>query len=195
VQLQCLQRAPGRRVTEKSHFSALNVGLAGTGNRTQATCLAGSVSRRSAIHFAIHTQRFETAARTKKKLSGAAAMAAFTEQGVGANAVCRGHSRGRGTDTGAKVREPWVCPNLPYTEEQCKKILAWYNTRELCSKWGNKKKKGDKHACPAGGSTCKKCKRTGHYDPHCFANRKLLTETCNVSGQGFSDADYTSLQV
>jgi hypothetical protein len=47
-----LPRAPGRRVTEKCHFSTLNVGLAGTGNRTQATCLAGSVSRRSAIHYA-----------------------------------------------------------------------------------------------------------------------------------------------
>jgi hypothetical protein len=32
VQLQCLQRATGRRVTEKSHFSTLNVGLAGTRN-------------------------------------------------------------------------------------------------------------------------------------------------------------------
>jgi hypothetical protein len=52
VQLQCLQRAPGHRVTEKSHFSTLNVGLAGTGNQTQATCLSGSVSRRSAIHYA-----------------------------------------------------------------------------------------------------------------------------------------------
>jgi hypothetical protein len=36
----------------KSHFSTLKVGLAGTGNRTQATCLAGSVARRSAIHYA-----------------------------------------------------------------------------------------------------------------------------------------------
>jgi hypothetical protein len=52
VQLQCLQRAPGRRVTEKSYFSTLIIGLAGTGNQTQATCLAGSVSKRSAIHYA-----------------------------------------------------------------------------------------------------------------------------------------------
>jgi hypothetical protein len=52
VQLQCLQRTPGRRVTEKSHFSTLNVGLAGTGNQTQATCFAGSVSRHLAIHYA-----------------------------------------------------------------------------------------------------------------------------------------------
>jgi hypothetical protein len=51
--MQCLQRAPGRRVTEKCHFSTLNVGLAGTGNRTQVTCLASSVSRRSAIHYAL----------------------------------------------------------------------------------------------------------------------------------------------
>jgi hypothetical protein len=77
--------------------------------------------------------RFETAARTKKTLS-APAMAAFTEQGAGANAVGWGRGRGRGTDTGAKVREPWVRPNLPYTEDQCKNILSWYNTRELCSK-------------------------------------------------------------
>jgi hypothetical protein len=46
------ERAPWRRVTEKSHFSALNVGLAGTGNQTQATCLAGSITRRSATHYA-----------------------------------------------------------------------------------------------------------------------------------------------
>jgi hypothetical protein len=56
------------------------------------------------------TRRFEAAARTKKTLSRPAVMAAFTEQGVGANAVGRGRgrglSRGRGTDTGAKVREP-----------------------------------------------------------------------------------------
>jgi hypothetical protein len=32
VQLQCLQCAPGRRVTEKSQCSTLNIGLAGTGN-------------------------------------------------------------------------------------------------------------------------------------------------------------------
>jgi hypothetical protein len=52
VQLQCLQRAPCRRESEKSHFSTLNVGLARTGNRTRATCMAGTVARRSAIHFA-----------------------------------------------------------------------------------------------------------------------------------------------
>jgi hypothetical protein len=45
------ERAPWRRVTEKSHFSTLNVGLAGTGNWTQATCLTGSDSRRSDIHY------------------------------------------------------------------------------------------------------------------------------------------------
>jgi hypothetical protein len=101
------------------------------------------------------TRRFETAERTKKTLSGSAAMAAYTEPGVGANAVGQGRGGGCGTDTGAKVREPWVQnPNLPYTEIQCKKILAWYNTRELCSKCGNNKKKGEKHACPANGSTC-----------------------------------------
>jgi hypothetical protein len=136
------------------------------------------------------TRRFDTAARTQKTLSNPAAMAAFTEQGAGANAI--GQERGRGR---AKVREPWVCPNLPYTKDQCKKIFTWYNTRELCSKCGTKKKKGEKHVCPAGNSTCKKCKCTGHYDPHCLANWKPPTETCNVSGQDVSDADYTSLQV
>jgi hypothetical protein len=40
VQLQCLQRAPrGRRVTEKSNFSTLIVGLAGTRDRTHAAVL------------------------------------------------------------------------------------------------------------------------------------------------------------
>jgi hypothetical protein len=107
-------------------------------------------------------QRFETAAITKKTLCSPAAMAAFTEQGASANAIVWGRGRGRGTNTGAKVREPWVCPNLPYTEDQCNFFLTWYNTRELCSKCGNNKKKGKKHACPAGNSTYKKCNRTGH---------------------------------
>jgi hypothetical protein len=117
-------------------------------------------------------------------------MVAYTEPGVGANAVGRGRGRGRSTYTGAsgpKVREPMVRnPNLPYSEEQCKKILSWYNTRELCSKCGNNKKKG---------STCKKCKRTGHFDPHCFGNWKPPSEARQVTGQGFGDADYASLQV
>jgi hypothetical protein len=68
------------------------------------------------------TWRYENAERTKKTLSGSAAMAAYAEPGVGANAVGRGRGRGCGTDTGAsgaKVREPWVRnPNLPYTKEQ-----------------------------------------------------------------------------
>jgi hypothetical protein len=58
-----------------------------------------------------------------------------------------------------------------------------------------KKKAGKKHICLTGKSTCKKCKRTGHFDPHCFANWKAPTETGSVSGQGFNDADYASLQV
>jgi hypothetical protein len=52
------------------------------------------------------TRRFETAERTKKTLSGSAAMAVYTEPGVGANAVGRVHGRGCSTDTRAKVREP-----------------------------------------------------------------------------------------
>jgi hypothetical protein len=122
------------------------------------------------------TRRYQTAERTKKTRSGSAAMAAYTEPVVGANAVGRGRGRGHGTDTGAsgaKVREPWVRnPNLSYSEEQCKKILSWYNTRELCSKCGNNNKKGEKHVCPVNGSTCKKCKGTGHFEPHCFGNWK-----------------------
>jgi hypothetical protein len=51
VQLQCLQRAPERRVTEKSQLSKLIVGLAGTGDQTRATWVAGSGSNRSAIHY------------------------------------------------------------------------------------------------------------------------------------------------
>jgi hypothetical protein len=54
--LNCSARERG--VTEKCHFSTLNVGLAGTGNRTQATCLAGSVTRRSAIHYAYLISHF-----------------------------------------------------------------------------------------------------------------------------------------
>jgi hypothetical protein len=49
VQLQCLLRAPERKVTEKANVSALIVGLAG--DRTQATCVARFGANRSAIHY------------------------------------------------------------------------------------------------------------------------------------------------
>jgi hypothetical protein len=63
--------------------------------------------------------------------------------------------------------------------------------RDLCSKCGTKKKKGEKHVCRASNSTCKKCKRTGHFNPHCFGNWKPPPESSQVTGE----ADYTSLQV
>jgi hypothetical protein len=137
-------------------------------------------------------RRYENAERTKKTLSGSAAMAADTEPGAGANAVGRGGGRGRASEPGVREKAPWVRdPNLPYTQEQCKKILSWYNVRELCSKCGTKKKKGEKHVCVASNSTCKKCKRTGHFDPHCIGNWKPPTESRQVTGE----ADYASLQV
>jgi hypothetical protein len=52
ISIAVLENVPLSRVTEKSNFSTLNVGLDGTGNRTRATCMAGSVSRRSAMHYA-----------------------------------------------------------------------------------------------------------------------------------------------
>jgi hypothetical protein len=52
ISIAVLENVPLSRVTEKSNFSTLYVGLARTGNRTRATCMAGSVSRRSAIHYA-----------------------------------------------------------------------------------------------------------------------------------------------
>jgi hypothetical protein len=140
------------------------------------------------------TRQYENAERTKKTLAGSAAMAAYTEPGADANAVGRGRGRGRGhgSEPSAREKAPWVRdPNLPYTQEQCKKILSWYNVRDLCSKCGTKKKKGEKHVCRASNSTCKKCKRTGHFDPHCFGNWKPPPESCQVTGE----ADYTSLQV
>jgi hypothetical protein len=139
------------------------------------------------------TRQYENAERTKKTLSGSATMVAYIEPGAGANAVGRGRGRGRGSEPGAREKAPWVRdPNLPYTQEQCKKILSWYNVRELCSKCGTKKKKkGEKHVCGASNSTCKKCKRTGHFDPHCFGNWKPPTESRQVTGK----ADYASLQV
>jgi hypothetical protein len=85
------------------------------------------------------TRGYENAERTKKTLAGSAAMAAYTEPGADANAVGRGRGRGRGcgSEPGAREKAPWVRdPNLPYTQEQCKKILSWYNVRDLCSKCG-----------------------------------------------------------
>jgi hypothetical protein len=140
------------------------------------------------------TRRYENGGKTKRTLAGSAAMAAYTEPRAEANAVGqgRGRCRGRGSEPGAREKAPWVRdPNLPYTQEQCKKILSWYNVRELCSKCGSKKKKGEKHVCHAGNSTCKKCKRVGHFDPHCFGNWKPPSESRQVTGE----ADFTSLQV
>jgi hypothetical protein len=89
------------------------------------------------------TRRYENAGRTKRTLAGSAAMAAYTEPCAEANALGqgRGCGRGRRSEPGAREKAPWVRdPNLPYTQEQCKKILSWYNVRELCSKCGTKKK-------------------------------------------------------
>jgi hypothetical protein len=44
---------PDAGLLKRSTFSALNVGLAGTGNRTRATCVASSGTNRSAIHYAL----------------------------------------------------------------------------------------------------------------------------------------------
>jgi hypothetical protein len=46
------ERAPG--LQKRATFSTLNVGLAGTRNRTRATCVASSGTNRSAIHYASH---------------------------------------------------------------------------------------------------------------------------------------------
>jgi hypothetical protein len=43
---------PDAGLQKRATFSTLNVGLAGTGNQTRATCVASSVARRSAIHYA-----------------------------------------------------------------------------------------------------------------------------------------------
>jgi hypothetical protein len=52
-------------------------------------------------------------------------MAAYTEPGVGANAVGQRRGRGCGSDAGAAgAKAPWVRdPNLPYTQEQLKNIV------------------------------------------------------------------------
>jgi hypothetical protein len=129
------------------------------------------------------TRRYENAARTKRTLVGSTAMAPFTEQSAEANALgrARDRGRGRGSEPGVREKAPWVRdPNLPYTQEQCKK---------LCPKCGTKKKKGEKHACRAGTSVCRKCKRVGHLDPHCFANWKPPTESRQVT----AEADFASL--
>jgi hypothetical protein len=43
---------PNAGLHKRATFSTLNVGLAGTGNQTRATCVASSVASRSAIHYA-----------------------------------------------------------------------------------------------------------------------------------------------
>jgi hypothetical protein len=43
---------PDAGLQKRATFSDLNVGLAGTGNQTPATCVASSDTNRSAIHYA-----------------------------------------------------------------------------------------------------------------------------------------------
>jgi hypothetical protein len=43
---------PEAGLQKRASFCTLNVGLAGTGNQTQATCVASSGTNRSAIHYA-----------------------------------------------------------------------------------------------------------------------------------------------
>jgi hypothetical protein len=45
---------PYAGLQKRATFSTLNVGLAGTGNRTRATCVASSGTNHSAIHYALH---------------------------------------------------------------------------------------------------------------------------------------------
>jgi hypothetical protein len=52
ISIAVLENEPPDRVTEKSHLFTLNIGLAGTGNRTRATCVASSGTNRSAINYA-----------------------------------------------------------------------------------------------------------------------------------------------
>jgi hypothetical protein len=51
---------PEAGLQKRATFSILNVGLAGTGNQTRATCVAGSVARRSAIDYALARRRSRT---------------------------------------------------------------------------------------------------------------------------------------
>jgi hypothetical protein len=45
---------PDAELQKRATFSTLNVGLAGTGNRTRDTCVASSGTFRSAIHYAFY---------------------------------------------------------------------------------------------------------------------------------------------
>jgi hypothetical protein len=50
-----LENVPSEAGLQKrATFSTLNVGLAGTGNQTLATCEASSGTNRSAIHYAFY---------------------------------------------------------------------------------------------------------------------------------------------
>jgi hypothetical protein len=53
--IQCNYRAcnvpPDAGLQKRVNFSTLIVGLAGTGDRTRTTCVAGSGHNRSAIHY------------------------------------------------------------------------------------------------------------------------------------------------
>jgi hypothetical protein len=53
ISIAVLEMPPGAGLQKRATFSTLNVGLAGTGNRTWATCVASSGTNRSAIYYAL----------------------------------------------------------------------------------------------------------------------------------------------
>jgi ribosomal protein S27E len=121
-------------------------------------------------------RRFENASRTHKNLSTASANAVEEAE---ANFVGKGRGRGRGRqdqDQGKAGKKEWKRPDLPYTEEQAQIILAWYRTQFLCCKCGGKRNPKEIHSCPAQKVMCNKCKRTSHYEAHCFAKWKAPNE-------------------
>jgi hypothetical protein len=116
----------------------------------------------------------------RKTLSTATASAVEAE--AKANYVGKGQGRGRGrSNQGKAVKKKWEKTNLPYTEEQAQIILAWYHTLLLCCKCGGKRNPQKVHGCPAQKATCNKCKRTGHYEAHCFAKWKAPKEAVSQS--------------
>jgi hypothetical protein len=51
----------GAGLQKRASFSSQIAGLAGTGNRTQVTCVTGSFTNRSAIHYVIQTSSAQQA--------------------------------------------------------------------------------------------------------------------------------------
>jgi hypothetical protein len=103
---------PDAGLQQRANFSSLIVGLDGTGDRTWATCEAGSNTNRSAIHYDI---RYDTSRYTKQSIMVLYLATIFTAAG--------GPDRGGGAAPLSAVPVGFTGSLNPELED-CRRVLT-----------------------------------------------------------------------